>query len=203
MQNCLMLDVDGVLVAGRPADGRSWTFSLWEDLGIDPTNFIEQFFSTEWKNVVTGKQDLLPTLSSSLAKVSTNVTAEELISYWFEMDSRIVSSVLADCRTARASRMSVYLATNQEHRRVKYLMDTLGLRAEVDGIVYSAQAGVQKPHPDFYSYAANATGRYASELLLVDDTQENVEGAISAGWYAVHWVDGMTLVDILNLDISR
>jgi putative hydrolase of the HAD superfamily len=198
-----MLDVDGVLISGRPADGQNWAFSLWEDLGIDPQSLVEQFFSSEWKDVVTGKRDILPALSSSLERVPTSVTAEELLTYWFEMDSRIVNSVLTDCRTVRANGISVYLTTNQEHRRAKYLMETLGLQSEVDGIVYSAQAGVQKPHPNFYDYASKATGRDTSELILVDYTKENVEGAINAGWDAVHWNDNMRLADILHRSIRQ
>ncbi|PHS19320.1 MAG: haloacid dehalogenase [Blastopirellula sp.] len=198
-----MLDVDGVLISGRPADGQNWTFSLWKDLGIDPRSLVEQFFSDEWMDVVTGKRDILPALSSSLERVPTSVTAEELIAYWFEMDSRIVNAVLSDCRAVRANGISVYLTTNQEHRRAKYLMETLDLQSEVDGIVYSAQAGVQKPHPDFYDYACKATGRDTSELILVDDTKENVEGAIKAGWDAVHWNDDMRLADVLHRSICK
>lgn len=198
-----MLDVDGVLIAGRPLDGRKWTFSLSEDLGIIPSDLVEHFFATDWKDVVTGNRDLLPTLSTSLTKIPTSVTAEELISYWFEMDSRIVNSVLADCRAARANGMLVYLTTNQEHWRAKYLMDKLGLKSEVDGIIYSAQAGFQKPHLGFYSYAAKAIGHDSNELILVDDTLGNIEGAIKAGWDAVHWNGGISLADILNLDINH
>ncbi|WP_216824937.1 HAD family hydrolase [Roseovarius sp. EL26] len=203
LRTCLMLDVDGVLVSGRPTDGLRWTFSLREDLGIDPTELIETFFSASWNDVVTGKQNLLPALSSSLSKIPTNVTAEELVSYWFKMDSRVMNAVLADCRLARTNGLSVYLATNQEHKRAQYLMDTLGLRSEVDGIIYSAQVGVQKPHADFYTYAEKAAGCDAKELLLVDDTHENIDGARKAGWDAVHWRNGMKLADILKPSISH
>ncbi|MEP2677654.1 HAD-IA family hydrolase [Tateyamaria sp.] len=203
MPNCLMLDVDGVLVDGRPSDGRTWTYSLREDLGIDPSDLVEKFFLTEWKDVVTGRQELHLALTLSLSNIETNISADELISYWFEMDSRIVETVLADTRIARASGFSVYLKTNQEHARARYLMDELGLRSEVDGIVYSAMAGTQKPHLDFYAYAVKVTGRDASDHLLVDDTLGNTEGALKAGWKAEYWVDGMSLADVLGPYMSN
>lgn len=53
------------------------------------------------------------------------------------------------------------------------------LTLDVDGIVYSAQAGAQKPHLDFFDYAAKAINRQPSKLLFVDDTYETVEDAIS------------------------
>lgn len=203
LPNCLMLDVDGVLIDGRPMDGRNWTYSLREDLGIDPSDLVEKLFRTEWKDIVTGRQELRLALTSSLSNIETSISADELISYWFEMDSRIVETVLADTRVARASGFSVYLATNQEHTRARYLMDEIGLRSEVDGIVYSAMAGAQKPHLDFYAYAVKVTGRDASDHLLVDDTLGNVEGALEAGWEAVHWIDGMNLGDVLGPYISN
>ena len=66
MSICLMLDVDGVLVSGRPSDGKKWTQNLLEDLGIRPELLVKEFFAREWRDVVTGKQDLYPVLELSL-----------------------------------------------------------------------------------------------------------------------------------------
>lgn len=198
MIKCIMLDVDGVLVDGRPQDGRNWAFALRKDLGIDPEFLVEAFFSKIWPDIVTGKRQLVPELSTVLKHMPTDVTADELINYWFEMDSRIVERVLLDCRAARQSGVVVYLATNQEHLRARYLMETLGLGKEVDGIIYSAQAGVRKPHAEFYDHAACVSGFQPEDMLIVDDTLANVEAALKAGWSAVHWTDGVSLAGILQ-----
>ncbi|MEP5762667.1 MAG: HAD-IA family hydrolase [Litoreibacter sp.] len=198
MSICLMLDVDGVLVTGRPADGHIWTHKLYDDLGLDPDLLVQEFFEREWLQVVTGKRDLYPTLALCLKNIGTNLTAKELISYWFEMDSRLNKSVLADCRAMRNKGHQIYLTTNQEHLRAQYLMDALGLGAEVDGIIYSAQAGFQKPSPEFYHYAADIVAWEPKDMLLVDDTQANIDGAINAGWCAVHWKGEERLFDILR-----
>ncbi|MEP1614532.1 MAG: HAD-IA family hydrolase [Roseobacter sp.] len=198
MSVCLMLDVDGVLVSGRPSDGQQWTHTLYDDLGISPDLLVQEFFAREWEGVVTGKQKLHPSLELSLKRLGTSVSAEELISYWFEMDSRLVEPVLADCRAARNSGHQVYLTTNQDHMRAKYLMNTMGLKNEVDGIAYSAEAGFQKPSPEFYSYAAHLTAHPPHELLLIDDTPANIDGAIKAGWQATHWNRKERLSDILR-----
>lgn len=44
MARYLMLDVDGVLVTGRPSDGRSWYAELQNDLGIDIEWLRSAFF---------------------------------------------------------------------------------------------------------------------------------------------------------------
>ena len=198
-----MLDVDGVLVDGRPSDGKRWTSGLQEDLGIDPADLGRVFFAREWKDIVVGQKDLMRSLAKSLVRLPSRVTANELVAYWFEMDSRIVTSVLSDCIAAQDNGISVFLATNQEHERAAYLMETMGLKSHVNGIVYSAEAGVQKPHPDFYSYAVSRSGFEPHELLLVDDTPVNIDGARQAGWHAVHWGGSDRLSDIVHRHISR
>lgn len=198
MVKCLMLDVDGVLVTGRPADGLRWDHRLFEDIGLPSDILGREFFALDWDDIVTGRKDLLPTLSGALRAIGTQVSAEDLVHYWFDMDSRIEETVLADCRAARRQGLPIYLATNQEHMRASYLMQTMKLSQEVDGIVYSAQAGCRKPQPEFFAYAAEVSGFAPQDLLLIDDTGANVETARKAGWQAVHWTGDETLSSILH-----
>jgi putative hydrolase of the HAD superfamily len=88
---------------------------------------------------------------------------------------------------ARSAGIRVYLATNQEHLRAAYLMETLGLADHVDGIFYSARLGVRKPDMEFFTGVQAAVGRRGDGLLLIDDSRPNVEGARNAGWQALHW----------------
>ncbi|MEM8871456.1 MAG: HAD-IA family hydrolase [Pseudomonadota bacterium] len=182
-----MLDVDGVLVDGRPGDGLRWDTDLIKDIGISSKVLVEEFFKCDWNDIVIGRKDLLPTLSEKLNRIAPSVEAEDLIAYWFKMDSRIVDSVFSDVQRAREIGVPVYLTTNQDHMRATYLMQTMGLRDEVDGILYSAKAGSKKPHREFYLYAERETGRLPDEMLLVDDSLPNIEAAQSAGWEGVLW----------------
>lgn len=193
-----MLDVDGVLVHGRPGDGLRWDAYLKRDLGVSPELLADEFFRREWGDIVVGKKDLLPTLSRVLGRIAPSVQAEEFIAYWFQMDSRIEETVLSDVRKARQLGVLVYLATNQEHMRAAYLMQAMGLRDEVDGIVYSAKAGSKKPQAEFYAFAEHELDRAPHELLLVDDTRQNVDAAQSVGWKAAHWDGSVKLSEILR-----
>lgn len=199
---CLMLDIDGVLVDGRPGDGQNWKTSLMEDLGVSPSELSQAFFKVEWQDIVEGRKELMPTLEAALTRMTSPVRAKDLISYWFEMDSRIVESVLLDVQVARKRGMPVFLTTNQEHMRAEYLMQTVGLGREVDGIVYSALAGHKKPDREFFAFAERTAGFAPDELLLVDDTPANVEGALASGWSAVHWNGSEELSAILQRSMS-
>lgn len=183
----LMMDVDGVLVRGRPKDGLHLFTDLEADLGLSPDLLREAFFKPHWEEVVTGRAPLVERLASVLARVRPGLAAEALIAYWFENDSRIDQEVLAAMATYRRRGLRIYLATNQEHLRASYLMTEMGLGAHVDGIIYSAEIGHRKPSPDFYQIAAERAGAPAAQIMLVDDTLANVEAARQCGWRADHW----------------
>jgi putative hydrolase of the HAD superfamily len=194
----IMLDVDGVLVRGRPADGLHFSTDLENDLGVAFAALQLAFFKPHWAEIVIGRRPLRPTLDEALTRLGASVTADALVHYWFENDSRIEQQVLSAIGAHRSRGGRVFLATNQEHMRASYLMDDLGLSEHTDGIIYSAAIGHRKPSPEFYALATARSECMRSDILLVDDTLENVEAARAFGWGAVHWQDGMDAAAILS-----
>lgn len=183
----LMVDVDGVLVDGRPEDGRHWQTSIEEDLGFTADALHAQFFAPYWENIVLGRAGLMEHLTTALQQIAPHVSPAQFVSYWFERDSRLVSPLLAELSLLRSAGTRVYLATNQEHLRAAYLMEKLGLAEYVDGIFYSACLGAKKPDVKFFAKVQAAIGIGGEEILFVDDSRQNVEAALEAGWKAFHW----------------
>ena len=197
MQQCLMLDVDGVVVNGRPSDGRFWSADMHQDLGVAPDQLADGFFRPYWTDIVLGRRDLYTVLQDCLPGIAPGVTADALIDYWFAMDARLDAGVLTQVAALRDMGCRVYLATNQEHLRARYLMTDLGLAQYVDGMIYSAAIGVRKPDQRFYAACASQTKAPASDLILVDDTPANVEAAQDAGWRAHIWTGGDDLIGLV------
>lgn len=194
----LMVDVDGVLVHGRPGDGLHYCTYLERDLGLRSDLFQEEFFRKDhWQDVVTGRDHLEPRLASVLTKIAPGLSAATLIDYWFKNDSGLDRTLLADLAALRAKGIPMFLATNQEHRRAAYLMEDLGLSSYFDGIFYSAMFGYQKPAPEFFRLATERVGIKASEIAFIDDYPANIEGARRFGWKAMHWAPGSKLEDAL------
>jgi len=183
----LMVDVDGVVVDGRPEDGRHWQTSVEEDLGFAPEALHEQFFAPYWESIILGRAGLMEHLLTALQKIAPHVSPVEFVSYWFEKDSRLVTPLLQELSWVRAAGIRVYLATNQEHLRAAYLMDKLGLAEHVDRIFYSARLGVKKPDLEFFAKVQAAVGLRGEELMLIDDSRQNIEAALKAEWHALHW----------------
>ncbi len=194
-----MLDVDGVLIRGRPSDGRFWSAEMEADLGISARALGRHFFVPYWQDIVNGRAPLTECLARALpAFAPPSLTVETLIAYWFEQDSRLDQAVLDDMTTPRAQGLEIHLATNQEHMRARYIMDVLDLGTRVDGMFYSAALGCSKPDAAFFAGVAGRVGCKASHLLLVDDTIGNIEGAMAAGWRAIHWTGSRRLLDIVR-----
>ncbi|MBN9361858.1 MULTISPECIES: HAD-IA family hydrolase [unclassified Devosia] len=189
----LMMDVDGVLVSGRPSDGRHLFAELEADLGLSPDRLRQTFFTPFWEAIVTGREGLTERLTPVLAEIAPRVSAERLIAYWFENDSRVDQAVLSAVKRYRDRGLPVFLATNQEHLRADYLMRQVGLGAHVDGIIYSAALGHRKPSTEFFERAAAIAAAAPEDIVLVDDTLANVEASRQAGWSAVHWTGNGSL----------
>lgn len=197
MIRALMLDVDGVLVRGRPEDGLNWATDLERDLGVNAADLQREFFARHWDEIIVGRADLPERLAASLTRIAPHVACDRLIAYWFENDSRLAPAILDDIAASRSDGLKVWLATNQEHMRAAYLMNVLGLAKRVDGMFYSAALGCRKPEGRFFRAIEAATGFAPEELLLVDDTPANVDAANEAKWHAVPWTRGLSLSAIL------
>ncbi len=193
---CLMLDVDGVIVTH--SKGGTWTDGLAQDMGIHPDRLRALLFRRHWEDIVTGRADLHEVLEAVLPHLTRSPDARAFMEYWFSHDAHLDQAVLAACDTLRAKGCQIYLATNQEHHRARYLMQKMGLCAHVDGIVYSAALGVRKPDAGFFAQAERQIGRQPDGLLLVDDTRANVTAARQAGWKACHWRPDRDLVALVE-----
>ena len=57
-------------------------------------------------------------------------------------------------------------------------------------IIDSSEVGLRKPDPEIYALLVERLALPSSEVVLVDDFEENVEGARAAGLQAIHFQDG-------------
>jgi putative hydrolase of the HAD superfamily len=112
---------------------------------------------------------------------------EEFVAYWFAKDAVIDRAVLAQADAWRQRTGGrCFAASNQEHHRVAYLRDEVGLGVHFDEIVYSAALGVCKPDRVFFTAAQARMGvSVAQSILFADDTAANVDAARACGWRAM------------------
>jgi putative hydrolase of the HAD superfamily len=201
MIKALMVDVDGVLVTGRPSDGRHWAVGLEADLGLNFDGLQTRFFKPHWEEIVTGRASLRTRLVEVLGEIAPGLTVERLLAYWFSQDARLNVDLLNELAALRRRGLLVCLATNQEHERMHYLMHSVGFAAQFDGCYYSAEIGHRKPAREFFDAVVMKVRLSPGELLLIDDAAENVRAALAAGWHAVHWTGRERTCDLLGQDL--
>lgn len=194
----VMLDVDGVLVCGRPQDRRRWDAELEAHLGLSPKLLHEAFFAPHWRTIVEGKAGLAEVLSPVLARIAPHLSAAVLTDYWFRHDACVDRALLRQVSALRASGLTLCLATNQDHARAEYLWRDLRLSHHFAAMFHSAAIGAAKPARAFFTAIEAATGWRAGELILVDDSPANTAAARSAGWHAHDWRQGDDLVAIVQ-----
>lgn len=198
MIKALMLDVDGVVVRGKSGGGEPWHSSLLADLGICYDDLQNEFFAIHWRDVTTGRSDLLGCLAPVLSALAPNVAVEDFIAYWHANDAALDRDVLDAVDRARQRGLRAILVTNQDHGRSRYLWREIGLECHFDDMIYSAALGFRKPEPGFYRAAARRTALAPEAHLLIDDSEENVLGARSEYWKAMKWDRDSDLDEILE-----
>jgi putative hydrolase of the HAD superfamily len=194
----LMVDVDGVLVHGRPADGLPLFTYLERDLGLPAPLLQQEFFKPYWVGIVAGQELIEPRLTEVLSRIAPDLSAQRLLDYWFENDSRLDRQLLDDLADLKENGTRLYLATNQEHQRAAYLRDVVGLGAHFDGMFYSAALGTRKPEGDFFRLVTEAVGAEPDDIGFIDDAEVNITAAQEFGWKALHWTPASRLSDAID-----
>jgi putative hydrolase of the HAD superfamily len=177
----VLLDADGVL---QDLPG-GWYAAMEPFLGERAREFLHRTWADE-KPTLAGDGDYLPMLEARLREygVATAV-AEVYAAVWHRIDE--VASSFEVVAALRRAGYGLHLATNQERHRGTYMHDVLGYRDRFDVSAYSWEVGAAKPDPEFFRRVVRRIGVPAAEVLFVDDSEANVEGARAAGLVAEHW----------------
>ena len=134
----------------------------------------------------------------ALAQIAPHLSAGTVIDYWFAKDGALDGVLLDDlAQLRRATGLRMDLATVQEHQRAAYLWTTLRLSERFDAIHYAADLGCAKPDAAFFGAIVERTRFAPDELLLIDDSPRNVDGAQAAGWNAALWTGAKSLGAVL------
>ncbi len=197
----VLFDVDGVLVHGYHARSelrRCWDENLMRDFGIDRERFKREFiFGPFVREVIIGKRDLRESLSAVLPDLGSDCDPQTFINYWLKNDSYLNHDLLDKIKTLKESgKVRLFIATNQEHNRARYLMTNLGLNAYFEDIFYSARIGHLKPAREYFEFIEDRLSLPPGEKpIFFDDTPNVIEGARARGWEAVEFLNAGNLHD--------
>lgn len=196
---CCVFDVDGVVIRGRARDHRLWTTDLEKDLGIPPRELVRTFFEGKFADALRGKRPLEEVLGEAMKEMGQGGKTEALIEYWLRHDDGIDKELISFLDRQREEHdLRLILATNQEHRRAKYIWEDLHLSDHFDRVVYSAAIGHLKSEEAFFEVLEKSLQHNCSKRLYIDDDAANIAIATKRGWECHLFQGTETLIEWLN-----
>ncbi len=197
----IIFDVDGVLFKTYDQNKNFlWSSTIKQDLGLT-SEHLSVIFSHKWYDIIRGKIDLSEHLNSVFQEKlfqDLAITPKKYIEYWLSKDNHINQYVL---KLAKQLKAPCYLGTNQEGTRTSHILSTIG--SYFKGCFASYEIGFIKPEREFFQHIQNTLGLLPHELLLIDDTEHNIEEARRCGWYVYHYQNNIEdlerfLVEFIN-----
>jgi putative hydrolase of the HAD superfamily len=182
MIQAIVFDADGVLV--KPS---SWFVTRAHELYGVPTDEFMAFIYGEFKRCTIGELDLEVALVALLERWRVPVSIPEFIQAWLVHENVLDLGMLEEIALLRAMRLPCFVGTNQERNRANFMRLEMGLQTETDGVFASCDLGARKPDREFFDRLAERLNLEPANLLLIDDSHENVAGARAAGWNAEHF----------------
>ena len=181
----IIFDVDGVVFNSLDENGRYlWSKNIKSDLGICGEHF-KLIFSDRWDDVTRGKTTTKDHLRSVFMHEIFNelrengLTPDSYINYWLSHDGNINLEMIG---FVKQFTIPVYLGTNQDEHRTRHIVECVG--HFFTGCFASYQIGHIKTEKEFFEYIQNKLQLKPDELILIDDTKANIDGARACGWNA-------------------
>jgi putative hydrolase of the HAD superfamily len=197
----LLIDLDGVLRRWDPAP----MIAVEVEYGLKPASLLETAMAWEiYRPAVTGELTDAEWMRLVAERLPIDPDrATEAVARWQSYRGEPDPEALAFVREVRAGGRKVGLATNATDR-LRPDLDALGLTAEVDVVISSAELKAHKPAPEFFARACELIGAKPDQVLFVDDDDRVVRGARAAGLSAYRW-SGPHHVELLKkvLDLPQ
>jgi putative hydrolase of the HAD superfamily len=175
----LLLDVDGVLL--HPPQFFSHAYA--EERGLDKERF-DKFFAQYAEDVAKGKTDYRKLIIERNDVWEWDKTPDELLQKWFSYENHPEKKLIKTVKKAKTKGIKVYLATDQDKYRAKYLIE---LFADfLDGAFVSSAFKYHKKEPKFFELALKELSEElpnlkAEEVVYFDDMTHNIESAKLSG----------------------
>ncbi|NLX25176.1 MAG: HAD family phosphatase [Lentisphaerae bacterium] len=156
----------------------------FSDHDLERRNAVEmgQISDAQWVEYLNGAKGL-------------NWSVDDLINVWRGLFS-VNKTGYALFRRAVKSNVRVYTLSNIAQHHIDAIeANWPGFFSGADGLFFSYQMGVRKPHPNIYRHALAQMDCLPEECLFIDDLPENVNAARALGFQAIQFVpENYTLV---------
>ena len=185
----IVWDFDGVLNRNFVDGQYIWKDGFEAEFGHSMETFNEIVFNDKDAEVRVGQMSLLDVLSDWAGTVGYQGDLRNILEFWFQNDYHLDDRVLTMLAASKRSNLRNVMGTNNEAMRTQFIAEDLGFADRMDRIFASGLMGVAKPDEAFFDMVSDELAVEPDEMMLIDDSAENIEAADASGWQ-VHWFDG-------------
>ncbi|RAK59064.1 HAD family phosphatase [Phenylobacterium hankyongense] len=190
MARALLWDIGNVIVRWDPR-------TLYSQVFDDPAEcdrFLSQVCTMDWHLRhdlgVTFAENRAPLLAR-FPEYSDQIHAWE--TRWWEMFSGAIPETEAAIEALAARGVPQFGLSNMSHEVIDGITAMSPAFRHFGGIVISAETAVMKPDPRIYRQACERFGVAPEDVLFVDDSARNIEGARALGFDVHHFTDPAAL----------
>ena len=208
----ILFDLDDTLADSSGVEGSVWE-QVAEAIGeyvpdVDRAELRRRYlaaFDEHYAPLAAGRIDFVTFRRNRLAAALEpwGDVSDDLFERYVQEKERIADEMrpfpaaIATVRALRAQGIKVGVLTNGPSDFQRRKLEVSGLGRELDAIAISGELGVAKPELEAFERALALLGTRAEETAMVGDSLENdILGAIGAGFAAVVWTPGVRTGDL-------
>lgn len=208
----LIFDLDGTLVLTEPLKALSHARCILQ-LSTDHLTEMEVIEATKDLMGIPHPKALHVLMQRFGVEESARRRAQELgyadsLQYLIAADLQTYAELIADpdtlrraqspptvnlLRTAHHQGFKTGLATMSPREQTDYVLDALGLQAELDCVASLDCVQRGKPDPEIFLYVAHELAVLPEECLVLEDTLAGVRGALAADMHCIAVPNSFTL----------
>ena len=197
----VLFDADGVFQ--WPRGNRR---ELWVTLLGGREDAVDEFFADLLgleRTCYCGDRDFVSGVPAVIEKWKCAGAIDDLLTAWTAIEAD--PEALGIIRKLRSAGVTCCLATNQEPHRRTYMSSTLNYAALFDHQFYSCEVGFHKPDPRYFTAILERLDLDPSQVLFIDDRDDNVRAATSVGIRSEQFVppSGTRPVEEMRRILSR
>lgn len=164
----------------------------WHD-GIDAiakaTNvhpeIIHEYLILKLPDLELGKIDPIQLWDEFIVTHKLRSHSEDLNYYWIHKQSKI-KKMWQLAKYLKSKNVKIAVCTNSWKSILESFKKIYPEFAIFDYFFESDKIGIVKPNPEFFRYVETATGFSGNQILLFDDSDENLNGAKEFGWKTIN-----------------
>ncbi|WP_159799058.1 HAD family phosphatase [Flavobacterium sp. MK4S-17] len=193
MINCVIFDMDGVVVNTEPIGYRA-NQEMYKALNITvPDDVYATFMGNSDKNIVQKLKDIYK------LKLTHEELLEEKYKYYFDAfdkaeDLDLMPGVKQLIMELHNKGMKLILASSASKRKIEKVFTRFELHPYFYAKISGEDFEYSKPHPAIFNEAAEKSGFPKEQCIVIEDSTNGIKAAKAAGIYCIGYKSGHTIL---------